>query len=89
MSIFNNTEKDIAQATQQIMDANVNGFRLEYTGPIVWRRYFRAPTKEFKGLDRIVPVVNNIEITNKQNSIETGNRNTLINYEGNYDNDNF
>lgn len=52
----------MSQATRQIMDANANGIRLKYTGPLVWRRYFHAPSKEFKGLDRIIPVANNIAI---------------------------
>ena len=49
-------------------------------------------SKDFENMNKSrqgTSLVNNIEITNKHNSIETGNRNTLINYEGNYDNENF
>ena len=49
-------------------------------------------SKDFENMNKSrqgTSLVNNIEITNKHNSIETGNRNTLINYEANYDNENF
>lgn len=52
MSIFNNT-KDFSSITEQIENANINGMRIEYDGPIIWRSYFRAPLKTLKAIDKV------------------------------------
>ena len=52
MSIFNNTE-DFSSITEQIENANINGMRIEYDGPIIWRSYFRAPLKTLKAIDKV------------------------------------
>ena len=53
---------------------------------------FLEISKDFENMNKSrqgASLVNNIELTNKHNSTETGNRNNFINYEGNYDNENF
>lgn len=53
---------------------------------------FLEISKDFENMNKSrqgASLVNNIELTNKHNSIETGNRNDFINYEGNYDNENY
>lgn len=52
MSIFNSTE-DFSSITEQIENANINGMRIEYDGPIIWRSYFRAPLKTLKAIDKV------------------------------------
>ena len=53
---------------------------------------FLEISKDFENMNKSrqgTSLVNNIELTNKHNSMETGNRNNFINYEGNYDNENY
>lgn len=77
MSIFDYNE-DLDKVTQQFGDSMVNGLRLEYEGPIVWRLYFRAPIKTLsKSEELIISFAKRIEI--KKDSI--GNWNVFYNGE--------